>query len=270
MTDSVTQLLNQIVEFAPRFFSALVIALLGFFIAKVVSKTIKKLLEAIKIDKFGEKLNDIDFISNANLKISLSAIVSKVVYYFLMLIFLIMAADILAMPAITQMFQDLFNLIPKLMVGFFILVFGSLFADMLRKLVETTLLSLGISSAKMVSGFLFYFLLINIVVVAISQAEINTDFLQKNISILIGGGVLAFAIGYGLASKDVMANLLSSLYTNDKFEIGDFISIEGEEGEIMSIDKTSLTIVSEGKKIIIPLSKMMKEKVAVLNHKRLK
>ncbi len=269
MTGSLQQFLHQIVEYAPRFIMAFIIAIAGILLSKMISGMLRKLLKKIRIDRFGEKLNEIDFIESTNIKIQLSAILSKIVYYFMVLIFLIMASDILAMPAISDLFKDLFDLLPKLLVGFLILIFGTLLSDMIRKLIATTLESIGISSAKMIASFLFYFLLINVIVVAISQADINTDFLQQNISILIAGGVFAFAIGYGLASKEVMSNLLSSFYTKDKVHIGDFIVIEEEEGEVIEIDKTSVTLISEGKKVIFPLSTILTQKVIILNHKRI-
>lgn len=269
MSNSVQEFLNQIWTFAPRVIMAIVVAIVGILISKMVAGMLRKLLKKVKIDKFGEKLNDIDFIQKANVKIELSAILSKVVYYFMALIFMIMASDILAMPAISNLFSDVFTLIPKLLVGFFILIFGVLLSDMLRKLVETTLTSLGIPSAKIVGSFLFYFLLINVVVVAIAQAEVNTDFLQQNISILIAGVVLAFAIGYGLASKEVMLNFLASFYSKDKVSIGDVVVVEDEEGEVIDIDKTSVTIASNGKRVIFPLSTLLSQKVTILTNKRL-
>ena len=131
------------------------------------------------------------------------------------------AAELLQMPAISNLVSGFFNLIPKLMVGFIILVFGILLSDAIRGIVETTLTSLGLPSAKMISSFLFYFLFINVVISAIAQAEINTAFLEQNISIVIGGGILSFAIGYGMASKDSVSNFLASFYANGKVAIGD-------------------------------------------------
>ena len=76
-----------------------------------------------------------------------------------------------------------------------------LLAEFFRSVLETTMKSLGIPSATMIANFFFYFLFINIVIVALSQAEINTDFLSQNISLIIGGIVFAFALAYGIASK---------------------------------------------------------------------
>ena len=154
------------------------------------------------------------------------------------------AAELLQMPAISNLVSGFFNLIPKLMVGFIILVFGILLSDAIRGIVETTLTSLGLPSAKMISSFLFYFLFINVVISAIAQAEINTAFLEQNISIVIGGGILAFAIGYGMASKDSVSNFLASFYANGKVAIGDVVELDNVKGEIINMDKNSVTILS--------------------------
>ena len=263
MTSTLEQLISQIVAFTPKFMGALVILIFGIIIAKIVAGFIRKVLTKIKIDRFGEKLNEIEFIRKSNFNIKLSVIFSKFIYYFLFVFFLVAAADVLAMPAISDLVLGLFNLIPKLIVAFVFLIFGTLLAELIRSLMEATLMSLGISSAKIISNFIFYFLFINVVILAIAQAEINTEFLEQNISIIIGGGVLAFAIGYGLASKDVVANFLSSLYTKDKVKIGDIIEIDGDKGQVTELDKTSVTISTSEKKVIYPLKYLLNEKVSI-------
>ena len=173
------------------------------------------------------------------------------------------------MPAISALVMSLFNFFPKLLVSFVFLIFGTLLAEMIRALVETTLSSLGVSSSKIVASFLFYFLFINVVILAIAQAEINTEFLEQNISIIIGGGVLAFAIGYGLASRDIVANFLSALYTKDKISVGDIVEIDGEKGQVVHMDKTSITIASSERKVIYPLKHLLNEKVLIYSSDKL-
>ena len=215
MTNSLQSLWNDFIAFVPNFIGAFTIFIVGYIASKVVSKVVVKFLKKIQIDKFGEKLSDIDIFQKANMEIRLSKIFGKIIYYFMLLFFMVAAADVLNMPAISDLVTGLFNFIPRLIVGFIILIFGILLADGIRSLVETTLTSLGLPSAKMISSFLFYFLFINVVISAIAQAEINTAFLEQNISIVIGGDIMAFAIRYGLASKDSVGNFLASFYTKE-------------------------------------------------------
>ena len=132
---------------------------------------------------------------------------------------------------------------------------------MIRKVVKTTCDSLGIPSSKLIASLVFYFIFINIVISALSQAQINVEFLSQNISLVIGGAVLAFGLAYGLASKDIFANYLASFYSKNLFELGDHIRIEDVEGEIVELDRTTITILSGEKKIIIPFSKAIKERI---------
>ena len=96
-----------------------------------------------------------------------------------------------------------------------------------------------------------------------AQAGINTDLINNNLTMILGGGVLAFALGYGFAAKDMMANFLASFYTKEKFVIGDFITIEDVSGSIIDMDNSSLTLQADSKKVVIPLSKMSAEKVVI-------
>lgn len=263
MTNTLEVLFGQFMSNVDNIIGAIVILVIGIIISKMVSKLIAKLLQRIQIDKFGDKLNDIDIIEKAGIKVVLSKIFGKVMYYFLLLFFMVAASDVLNMPAISNLVTGLFNFIPRLIVGFIILIFGILLSDGIRAMVQTTLTSLGIASAKMIASFLFYFLFINVVISAIAQADINTDFLEQNISIIIAGGVFAFAMGYGLASKDTVANFLASFYSKGKISLGDTVSIGDVTGEIIQLDRDSVTIEADSRHIIYPLKTVMNEKIII-------
>jgi small-conductance mechanosensitive channel len=81
--------------------------------------------------------------------------------------------------------------------------------------------------------------------------------------VLIGAGALAFAFGYGLASKDLVSNYLASYYNKNKVRVGDDVRIIGERGKVVLIDSTSMILQTAERAIIIPLSKLTTEKVEV-------
>lgn len=252
---AVTDMLSKTMAILPNIATAIVILIIGLLVAKLLAGMIKKLLKAAKIDALGESLNRIDIISKANMKIELSSIFSKTVYYFLLLIVLILASSALNMPEVTNLISDIFKFIPKLLVAFIILILGTLLADVVKNMIHTALKSLGVPSAGMISSVFFYFLFINVVISALTQAEIKTDFLAQNISILLGGIILAFAIGYGLASKDTMSNLLASFYVKNSLKVGDKVTIDGITGTIAEVDKSKLTIETADSMVMMPLSK---------------
>ena len=258
------ELVSNFSKAVPKFFGAFMIALIGYIVSKLVSSAVRKLFIKMNIDKIGDKLNEIEIVSKANIKIKISTIISKVLYYFLLLFFMVAAADVLAMPAVSNLVASIFNLIPNLIVAGIILIVGILFADALRSVAQASLESLGVPSARMISSLIFYFLFINIIISALSQAQINTEFLAQNIHLLIGGIVLAFAIGYGLASKSTMSNFLASYYVKDMFKVGDKITVEGVTGKVIEMNKASVSLVTDnGNKVIFPLSKVSGSNVEI-------
>lgn len=256
-------LIDGFVGAIPNIIGALAVIIIGWIIAKFAAKIIRKILHNLQVDKLADKLNEIDIVNKANVKFVPSTLVSKIVYYVLMLLFAVAATDVLNMPALSNLMSDIIAYIPKLISALIVFVFGLLLADFIKNIVLTACQSLGIPSAKIIATFIFYFLFLTVTMSAIAQAEINTDLINSNLTMILGGGVLAFAIGYGFASKDMMANFLSSFYSKEKFLIGDEITIENVKGRIIAMDSTSITLQADDARIIIPLSKFTSEKVMI-------
>jgi len=238
-------LLGKIWEFLPRLMGAIGIFLLGWVFARVLSHLLKVLLQKSKIDKLSEKLATIDIVSKSGVKIIPSKLVSKLVYYLILIFSLLVASDTLNLPTLSLLLQDIINYIPKLLVALTMLAIGTVFADFLRKGINTAGKSIGIPSIRTISSVLFYFLFINIAISALDQAGINTEFLQSNLTMIIGGVVVAFGVGYGLASKDVLSNFLASHYHHSKIKKGDLIQVGDVKGTVIDIDKTAIYLLSD-------------------------
>ncbi len=259
----VFSLLNSLKESLPNILKALIVFIIGYIIAKIVAKLIRTALEKAGIDKIKDKLDEIEIVSKSNINIVPSSALSKLIYYFILLTVTVTAVDILQIDAITDLLKEFMILLPNLVVAVIILIIGLLIAEAVRKMVQGTCESLGIPAAKVIATFVFFFVMINALMISLKKATIPTQFLTDNLTVLFAGIVAAFAIGYGLASKGIMSSFLSSYYSKSRFNIGDHISIEDTAGEIVEMDSTSIIIYADNKRVIIPLSKFSEEKVTI-------
>jgi hypothetical protein len=258
------QLLSNFLSVVPNVVGALLVFLVGYILARMVAKVLSILFSKMGVDKLADKLNDIDMVQQYNLKISFSLIIAKVFYYLILMFTLVAAAETLGMPAISKLISDIITYIPNLLIAIVILNFGLLLANAIKGMVLATCKSLAIPSAGLIANFVFYFVLLTVGISALGQAKVDTDFVKNNLSIILGGGVAAFSIAYGLASRDVMSNFLGSMYSRRRFREGDVIRVGDVVGRIAAMDNTSVILNAPDKQIVIPLSKLMRETVEIL------
>lgn len=263
MGDLSTELLSRVTQATPNIIFAIIIAIVGWMVAKIIARIIKKILESLKVDSLADTLNEIEVVQKANVTIKPSVVISKVVYYLAVFITMIAATDMLQIESISNLMMEFMNYLPSLFSAVVFFLVGLLIADSIKGLLLTTCQSLGIPSAKAIASIVFYFILMIVTMSALDQARISTELINDSFLIIISGIVISFALGYGLASKEMMANFLASFYVKNKFEAGDRITVEGVEGQIETMDNKSFVLKTGNKKVVFPLSKLAHEKVEI-------
>lgn len=263
LVDTFAKLIEQFSTFFSNFISAIVILIIGWIVAKVASVIVKNILSKVGIDKIGDKIKDIEAIKKFNLDFKLSNIIGTIIYIFIMLFLSVSAADKLGVPAISNMFLLLVNFIPKVIVASIMTLLGLFLSDLARNFVVGLCKSFNIASGKLIGMGVFFFLLFITVILALGQAGINTALLESSFNIIIAGMVLAFSIGYGFASKEILLNIISSMYSKKKYEEGQDIEIAGVRGKILKMDNTSIILETEDSQTVFPLKVLQSEKVTI-------
>jgi len=265
LISTITNLINQFVDFVPRFIFACFILLIGYLVAKGLSIITKKVLERVGFDKIGDKLNEISIVKQLQTEIKLSQIVSKVLYYFIMLGFITDAARTLGVGAITGLVEKLVNFVPQLIVAAIMLQIGVLVSEAIKNAVVSICKSFNVPSAKLIGTIVFTFFLAVTIISSLGQAGINTELLESSFNLLIGGIILAFAVGYGFASRDILANILSSFYNKNRYQEGQTIQVDNIKGQVVSLDNTSITLQTGESKTVIPLKTLQTRKVEIFD-----
>ncbi|MFN4145050.1 MAG: mechanosensitive ion channel family protein [Runella sp.] len=266
LINTFNSLIEQFVNFVPRLIGALVIFLIGFLLARIVTTILKKVLKRVGFDRIGEKFNELGIIKQLKTEIKLSEIVSKVIYYFILLVFLTAATETLGVAAITNMVISLVNFIPQVIAAAIMLQIGVLIADTLKKAVIALCKSFNVPSGKLIGNVVFFFFFIITLISALGQAGINTELLESSFNILIGGIILAFGVGYGFASRDILANIIASFYSKNRYREGQIIQIDDIKGQIISLDNTSITLKTGDSQTVFPLQTLQSKKVEIFDN----
>lgn len=185
----------------PNIFCAIVIIAAGAFIAKLVAKLLENLLAGIGADAFVEKLT-----GNPAKKLVLSKIISAIVKYVLVIIFLVQGINVLNLPILTEIGAAIIAYLPAVLSAVIILAIGifaghSAEAALVKKFPAA---KAGALAAKVAIYVLAAFL-------CLSQLGVATAIVETTFILIIAAVCIAFAVAFGVGGRGFAANALDKL-----------------------------------------------------------
>jgi len=206
--NSMNQFWIQLVNFVPKLLAVIVILFFGWLLAKLARVAIKRLLELTHFDKFAQKSGLEAFMSHGNVSLSLSGIISQIVYWLVIVLFIITGANTLGLSEVAVLLQQLANYLPHIIVAILVLIFGTLLARFVNRLVFAWLHSIKFSRALAVSTSTEYGIQILALFVALEQLGIGLQLIHSLFVIVFGAVFLALAIAFGLGGRDWAAKVI--------------------------------------------------------------
>ncbi|MGE0306783.1 MAG: hypothetical protein AB7Q27_13585 [Acidimicrobiia bacterium] len=149
---------RRIAEFVPKLFGFLLILIIGWFITKSIAKAVNSVLERVGFDRAVERGGIKK--AMAHTKYDASDVVSKIVYYALMLIVLQMAFGVFGPNPVSDLIEGVIAYLPKVLAAILIIVVASAIAAAVKELIDAALgglpygkaLAYGASTAILVIG----------------------------------------------------------------------------------------------------------------------
>ena len=261
--DTVNTLFFKIGEGLISFIYALLVLIVGWAISKAVIFVLRKALAVSNIDKLGDKVNESDLFGKSEYKINITEIILGFVRWILILVFMIIAADVMQWTIISVEISNLLRYLPRLFSALALFMIGIYIANFVRKAIYGLFTTLSMSGAKAISSIAFYGIAILVTITALNQAGVDTAIVTNNVTIILGAFLLTFALAFGLGSKDVITNLLLTFYARKNYTIGEKIKVDGREGEIIAIDNISMTLKTATGRVIIPILNVVESTVEV-------
>ena len=214
--DSLNQFWLQMVNFVPKLLAVIVIIFVGWLVAKLVRSAVKRILTLTQFDRFAQKSGLEAFMNSGNYNLTMSGIISQVMYWLVILLFVITGANSLEMTQVATLLQQLAGYLPHIIVAILVVVFGTLLARFVNRLVFAWLHSIKFPHALAVSTPAEYGIQIFSVFVALEQLGIGMQLIYSLFVIVFGAFFLALAIAFGLGGKDWAARVIEDFERSKK------------------------------------------------------
>ncbi|RMQ43193.1 CmpX [Pseudomonas cichorii] len=256
---AMTALWTKVASFIPNLFGALVVVLLGFVVAKLLDALLSKLLAKLGLDRLMGGTGLTKLISRAGVKVPISTLIGKIVYWFVLLIFLVSAAESLGLQRVSATLDMLALYLPKVFGAALVLLVGVLLAQLVNGLVRGAAEGVGVDYAQGLGRIAQGLVIIISISVAISQLEVKTDLLNHVIVIGLLTVGLAVALALGLGSREIAGQILAGIYVRELYQVGQHLQVGEIEGQIEEIGTVKTTLLTDEGELVSFSNKILLE-----------
>ncbi len=194
-------IVKSIFDMIPYVLGAIVIIAVGVFISNLVAKLLGSLLAGVGTDKLIEKMT-----GTAPKKVVLSKLISSIVKYVLIVIFIVQGINVLQLPVLTEVGASIIGYMPAVISAVIIVAIG-LFA---ANTAETALVKKfpEAKASALVAKIAIYVLT---AFLCLSQLNVANVIVETTFILLIAALCIAFAVAFGVGGRKFAETTLDKL-----------------------------------------------------------
>ena len=200
--------------------AALIILLIGWIAGRLIGKAVGILVDKLGVDKALEEVDTGDWMQKSGWTIS--KIFNVVVKWFIYIIAIMAAVDVLRIEFLSSIMQEIALFFPRLIAAAIVLIVGLLLIAFAMRWIEEALDTNEIPLATMLAPVLEAIMVIIVMVLAMDQLRIDTTIIYTFIipmawGLAIGIGV-AIGIAVGWGGRDSVAEYMQERLKDEKKE----------------------------------------------------
>jgi Conserved TM helix len=206
--DAVSMILSAI----PRIVGFVIIVAIGWFVSSILARAVIGLLRAIRFDELMEKSGLADFTNKMGTGTSSAGIIAGLVKWIVRIVVLLVAFDVLGLPAVSDVMRQLILWLPNLVVAIFVLFIGGIAARALGNIVRGATAEAGFTNPETLANVTKTTVWAFAIVVAINQLGIATNLINTLFTGFVGALAIALGLAFGLGGRDLASRTLENWY----------------------------------------------------------
>jgi small-conductance mechanosensitive channel len=212
MFQPLQEAISVFLSYIPQLIGAIVILIVGYIIAKVLQAVLGRVLQAVGFDGWMERGGIKQFFDRAETNQTPHSILGKLVFWFVFIIAITMAADALGIPQVSAVLAQLIAYIPNIIAAILILILAALLANFLAGIVR------GATGSGLLGSVAQYAIIVYAIFAAITQLGIAVELTAPTFLIVLGAVALAAAIAFGIGGREVARDVIERAYNRGQEE----------------------------------------------------
>src|SRR5215211_1219259 len=172
--------LSTFLSYLPQLIGAIIILIVGYIVAKVLQAVVGRVLQGIGFEGWMEKGGIKQFFDRTQTNQTPTSIIGKLVFWFVFIIALTMAADALGIPQVSAVLAQLIAFIPSIIAAILILVLAALLANFVSGIIR------GATGSGILGSIAQYAVIVYAAFAALTQLGIAVELTAPTFLILLG------------------------------------------------------------------------------------
>lgn len=204
LTASFNSAFYALIGFVPKFLAGAIIFLIGVIVASILKQVVLSLFSTLKLEAYLKKYG----VPEAKEQFSWSNILSEIVRWFVIIVFLIPTADVWGLQRIITVLNEFLNYLPNVFVAAVIAMVGFVLARLSHDVVLASVKGVDAQTAAAIASVARWSVNIFVLLAVLSQLGVATDLIRilftGLVAMLAVAGGIAFGLGGQGAAKDVI------------------------------------------------------------------
>jgi len=199
---------ERLLAFGPNLMAMLVIVILGVALAGVVHLGVRLLLPPLGFDRFAARAGLGLLLQRGGITRPPSRVVALALAWSVLAVFLLLGIGALNLQAAMDLVSATFFYLPQLLIAVVLLALGSLAASFVRRTVLIAAVNAGLPSARLLAAGVQAAIMMLVLAMALEHLGVGRQIILISFAVLFGGLVLALALSFGLAGRDLAREFL--------------------------------------------------------------
>jgi small-conductance mechanosensitive channel len=267
LANAIDALISQLALFLPRLLSALGLLVLGWLVGRLAAGILRRLAKRLGFERRLAGTGLPQAFEQAGLKVEISDVLARLVFWLILLAFGLPAADALGLQAAADGLRMLIGYIPSLIGAILVFVGGIVLARLVGQATQAFATGAGLEVARGLGQAVRYFLFALTFVLAVGQLGFKVALLGDAVINLLTVSVAALGLTFALSGRGVVRNLLAGFYVREIYVLGQAIQVEGYHGTLEAVDTLKATIATDEGQVTVPNSLLIERIVVGDKHK---
>ena len=212
LTVSFQNLWVGVVNFVPNLVVALVILIVGWLIGALLGRAVWQVFKSLKIDEALRRAGLESVLRRGGVDLDSGAFVGALVKWFVIVVFLVAAFDVLGLSQVNAFLQDVvLGYLPPVIVAALVLLVGGVVGDVAGRVVVTAAKTANVSSAHFAGAIAKWAVWVFAILVALSQLGIAAAFSQTLFTGIVIAVSLALGLSFGLGGQEAAGRFIERL-----------------------------------------------------------